>query len=48
MSMLRRCFMMMLDHYDDDGDGHDRHMAACITRLNVQVREAVESEITYE
>ena len=47
-SMLRRCFMMMLNHYDDDGDGHDRHMAACITRLNVQIREAVESEFTYE
>jgi hypothetical protein len=30
VSMLRRCFMMMLNHYDDDGDGHDRHMAACI------------------
>ena len=48
VSMLRRCFMMMLNHYDDDGDGHDRHMAACITRLNVQIREAVESEITYD
>ena len=48
VSMLRRCFMMMLNRYDDDGDGHDRHMAACITRLNVQVREAVESEITFE
>ena len=48
VSMLRRCFMMMLHHYDDDGDGHDRHMAACITRLNVQIREAVESEITYD
>jgi hypothetical protein len=38
---------MILSHYDDDGDGHDRHIAACISRLNVQVREAVESEITY-
>ena len=47
VSMLRRCFLMILSHYDDNGDGHDRHMAACISRLNVQVREAVESEITY-
>jgi hypothetical protein len=47
-STLRRCFMMILDHYDDGGDGHDRHMAACISLLNVHVREAVESEITYE
>jgi len=46
-SMLRRCFVMILSHYDDDGDGHDRHIAACISRLNVQVREAVESEITF-
>ena len=48
VSMLRRCCMTILSHYDDDGDGHDRHMAACITRLNVQIREAVESEFTYE
>ena len=48
VSMLRRCFMMMLNHYDDDGDGHDRHMAACMSRLNVQVREAVESECIFE
>ena len=48
VSMLRRCFMMMLNHYDDDGDGHDRHMAACISRLNIQVREAVESECIFE
>ena len=47
LSMLRRCFMMILSHYDDDGDGHDRHMAVCISRLNVQVREAVESERVY-
>ena len=47
VSMLRRCCMMILSHYDDDGDGHDRHIAACISRLNVQVREAVECEITY-
>ena len=47
VSMLRHCFMMILSHYDDDDDGHDRHMAACITHLNVQVREAVESEIRY-
>jgi len=48
VSMLRRCLMVILSHYDDGGDAHDRHMAACISRLNVQVREAVESEFTFE
>ena len=48
VSMLRHCFLMILSHYDDNGNGHDRHMAACISRLNVQVREAVESEFTFE
>ena len=48
VSMLRHCFLMILSHYDDIGNGHDRHMAACISRLNVQVREAVESEFTFE
>jgi len=48
VSMLRHCFLMILSHYDDHGNGHDRHMAACISRLNVQVREAVESEFTFE